>query len=132
MSNVAEGYRKLEETLRGSLRNFGAGTTVFEPGQKAKDIYVVNQGLVTVGTPDSQRRVTPDGGIFGEEAFYRDSYISRATTETDSILGVTTGPRLQILFDEYPEVAFALPGVLRGDRISEAEAATLSSSTNSC
>jgi len=97
-----------------TLCNIPEGTTIFQQGEAAKYLYILESGIVEIifkpfdGPALPVSRIT-SGGVFGwSSTLGRDGYTSAARTLTDIEAYRFTGKELQKLCEEYPETGMVI------------------------
>lgn len=117
MKTIAEGYNYLVDAFSNSHKFIPAGTTIYEAGQPANRLYIVNQGTVRV-TDELGGRGVIKGQIFGEETAYRTTYLSTARTMRNTGVDSINRSELQLLTAEHPEATLVLFGMAMGERVN--------------
>ena len=109
---AAKGILPDDKLLRHSF--YKCGNTVFNQGDKGKDIYILKTGAVTVKV-DGQIMglINTPGTIIGEMAYFLGNERT-ATVEAieDSEFSVITGDHLQETLLKHPEIAIDLLKIL--------------------
>ena len=105
MSAVQERYVELLRRS-GEREEFRAGETVFNEGDPADRMYVVDTGSVALTVDDRVIEVVGPGGLFGELALIdREPRSLTAVAETDTSLIVVEKRRFWFLVQETPYFA---------------------------
>jgi CRP-like cAMP-binding protein len=102
-----------------SCMNYVAGTTIFQQGDPAKDLFIVGTGEVSIRyKPDDGPVMTvtrvQSGGVFGWSAAMGNArYTSGAVCSLDSEILTIRGDELRILNQQHPRI-----GKILLDRLS--------------
>ena len=89
-----------------NARSFGAGTSIFEQGDKAGEMYVVKEGEVDISIDGFHLETVSADGIFGELSLIDlEARIASAKARTDCTLQVIDKRHFLFLVQETPMFA---------------------------
>jgi CRP-like cAMP-binding protein len=90
----------------GEAEDFAAGVTIFNKGEPAETMYVVQEGSIALSIGDRTVEVLGPGGLFGEMAVIdREPRSASAVAVTDTKLVAIDKRRFWFLVQETPYFA---------------------------